>query len=119
MRLRLSSELPAGLKVMRTDSETLKVLNTGPETFEIKSYAGDYDLHSLRNGACEYFLGDVVHEGFGRNRNDLVVPTDSALGAGAPQHVLKDCDHFHYFLKQEVVKELQALSGPSASAIGA
>jgi pimeloyl-ACP methyl ester carboxylesterase len=104
-----SRTLPEGLEVMRTDSEMLKSWLFGSEPFELLSYGGNYDLRTLADGACAYALGEMLHEGFARQQNDMVVPTDSALGAGNTQPVLDPCDHFQYFSTEVLKQELQKL----------
>jgi hypothetical protein len=78
--------------------------------FELRSYAGSYDLKALADGACAYTLGSITEEAFARAPNDLVVPTDSALGAGAAVPVPGSCDHFHYFQTDALRDELRALA---------
>jgi hypothetical protein len=104
-----SNTLPEGLEVMRTDTGELKSLNFGKEPFELISYGGNYDLRKLADGACAYAMGVIAHEGFSRKQNDLVVPTESALGVGDPRPVLEPCDHFHYFSTEVLRRELQTL----------
>ena len=104
------SELPPGLSVMKTDSDTLRSWTFGKEPFELISYGGTYDEPRLANGASAYTFGErVLHEAFGGAANDLVVPTASALGAGRPEGLPGSCDHFSYFTRGEVQDELRSL----------
>jgi pimeloyl-ACP methyl ester carboxylesterase len=102
-------DLPEGLEVMRTDSEALKAMAFAKDPFELLAYAGAYDIRVLKDGACAYTLGEIVHQGFGQQSNDIVVPTESALGTGTKQPVIKDCDHFHYFSTRSIQTEIQNL----------
>jgi hypothetical protein len=103
------SELPCGLDIMRTNSDARKILGSEPEDFELYSYGGEYDRRALADGTCAYVLGEITYEAFGRERNDLVVPTASALGVGTARPVTGSCDHFHYFSNAALKQELQDL----------
>jgi hypothetical protein len=109
----LSGDLPSGLDFMRTDSGAVEMLLHGlrcdADNFELYSYGGEYDLRKLADGTCAYLLGEITHEGFGQESNDLVVPTASALGAGTGRRVMGPCDHFHYFSNSTLKQELQDL----------
>jgi pimeloyl-ACP methyl ester carboxylesterase len=103
------SYLPEGLAVMRTDSEVLRTLQFSSDEFDMFSYAGNYDLRELADGACAYSLGEIANEAFARQQHDMVVPAASALGAGKALPLLEHCDHFHYFSTEIVKQELQKL----------
>lgn len=104
------SELPPGLSVMKTDSDTLRSWTFGEEPFELVSYGGTYDEPRFADGASAYTFGErVLHESFGQAANDLVVPTASALGAGQAKSLSGSCDHFSYFARREVQDELRGL----------
>jgi hypothetical protein len=104
-----SGNLPEGLDVMRPESEVLRLLRKGKDGFDLRCYGGEYDLRTVEDGVCAGVLGEIVYEGYGKEPNDLVVPTASALGAGVAQPRIPNCDHFHYFSNDELKKELQTL----------
>jgi hypothetical protein len=104
------SELPPGLSVMRTDSQTLQSWTFQDEPFKLISYGGVYDMSNLEDGACAYTFGNrVLYEALGRTDSDLVVPMKSALGSGEARCVAGSCDHFSYFLRSELQNELRHL----------
>jgi pimeloyl-ACP methyl ester carboxylesterase len=103
-------ELPPGLAVMRTDSETLRSWAFLAEPFDLVSCGAAYDEAALPDGRSAYTFGQrVLHESFGGVPNDLVVPTASALGAGTAQQLDGSCDHFSYFSRREVQEALRGL----------
>jgi hypothetical protein len=105
-----SSDLPPGLSVMKTDSDTLRSWTFAEEPFELISHGGMYEKRGLPNGASAYTFGErVLHEALGESANDLVVPTASALGAGKARAISGSCDHFSYFARREVLDELRGL----------
>ncbi len=102
-------DLPSGLSVMRTDSETLKAMNIGSEQFELRSYGGTYDVKSYPDGKGTAFMQGFAKGAFDRKKNDLVVPTSSALGAGNGKDIPGSCAHSQYFDIPDIVKELREL----------
>lgn len=104
------SDLPPGLSVMKTDSETLQSWTFGEEPFELISYGATYDKRLFADGASAYTFGErVLIEAFGEAASDLVVPTASALAAGKAKCLSGSCDHFSYFARGEVQDELGGL----------
>jgi hypothetical protein len=92
--------LPPGIEAMREDSGALGMLNTIGDRYPVSSWGSTFDMEKGPSGfgvALEGVLAGALRD----RTHDLVVPTASALGAGAQQPLL-GCSHVHYFTQQPV-----------------
>jgi hypothetical protein len=93
-------ELPPGIAIMKEDSESLRMMNRYGDGASVTCWGSTFDINGQSSGfgiEVGHMLAGAMHD----IDNDLVVPTSSALGFGAPAPVLK-CSHVQYFSQAEV-----------------
>ncbi len=95
-----SPTLPAGIAIMREDSEELALLNAYGDGTRVISWGAQFPIDSNRSGFGILTTGALLGAMAGIG-NDLVVPTHSALGFGIPQPIL-NCSHTQYFEEPKV-----------------
>jgi pimeloyl-ACP methyl ester carboxylesterase len=103
-------DLPDGLRVMRLGSEALNILNDAPDAYDLRSYAGVYDVNGLAHGFCSNTLRTIVREAFAGKPTDMVVGLKSAQGVGRRFRIVGSCDHFQFFSDDGVCDELRRLT---------
>lgn len=108
--------LPAGIDIMREDSEELALLNSYGGGDGVLSWGADFPINSSRSGFGILTTGALLGAMSGIG-NDLVVPTHSALGFGVPQPML-NCSHVQYFEQPEVQAAIRNFY-PAPMAVGA
>jgi pimeloyl-ACP methyl ester carboxylesterase len=95
-----SPTLPAGIEAMHEDSPGIGTLNAIGDRYPVRSWGSSFDIEHAPSGfgvAIEGALAGALSD----RSHDLVVPTASALAAGAAQPVL-NCSHVHYFTQPAV-----------------
>lgn len=106
MRLLLGrSDLPPGVQDMEPGRSFLETLNLSTRDCTVRSLAGNFDPQtSTSSGYGLIFAKSLGRAAFNGN-NDLVVPTDSSAAEGKARQI-DDCDHFSYFEKSALQKEI-------------
>jgi pimeloyl-ACP methyl ester carboxylesterase len=111
-----SPVLPPGIQAMAEEASGLGTLNAIGDRYPLRSWGSTFDINRQPSGfgvAIEGVLAGALSD----RTHDLVVPTASALAAGATQSVL-DCSHVHYFAQNAVQQALAAFFTPPAVPAG-
>jgi hypothetical protein len=106
--LMLRDPPPPGIGAMSPDADYLAPYRDYPADVD-HAFAGKIDIDTQPKGYGLASLAGFGQAAFGRESNDLVVPTASALGRHAsPTGHTVDCDHFTFFDQDPVRQAIQA-----------
>ena len=109
--------LPAGIEVMRENSDALAILNTVGDSRRVSCWGSRFDIESGQSGYGVEVEG-VLLGAMGGIAHDLVVPRDSAVAFGAAQMDLS-CSHSNYFRNTGVRDVIEAFGGAPLIAVAA